>query len=202
MTKNSRITRGLMGVGMLAGLLTGCDSTTAPDWFTREDAIAVAELVGGVSAGSLYGEGVASAAGAQDVVVEARCPAGGSTKWSGTVDAAGDGISFEVEATATYDRCDDGAIEVSGSVVELHDLQLEVSGGTVHLDGGVNWTGDVDWAKADGSSGSCEVGVRLEAAAEVDIETGTWTNMDGGLSGTVCGISVEGDVGDWWLDAL
>lgn len=201
MTSNGRITAGFVGVGMLTGLLAGCDESIAPEPMTEEDAIAVAALIGGVSAGPLYDEGVAVAAGAQETFdLEAECPAGGSVKLSGTID--GDDSATKIDATATYGRCDDGRIAVSGSVDELHHLRHDVSDGTVHLAGHVDWTGSVDWAKADGSRGSCEVDVRLEATAEVNIETGIWENVDGGMSGTVCGVSVEGEVGDWWLDAL
>ncbi len=201
MARNDRITASFIGVGMLAGFLAGCDSTMAPDPMTKEDAVAVAELIGGVSAEPLYDEAVAIAAGAQETLdLEEECPAGGSVKLSGTIDA--DDSVTTIDATATYDSCDDGRIAITGSVDELHHIGYGVSDGTVDLEGSVDWTGSVDWVKADGSSGSCEVEVRLEATAEIDIETGVWENVDGGMSGTVCGISVEGDVGSWWLDAL
>lgn len=205
MKSTKRITGSLIGAGLPAGLLllAACDGGMTPDPITKEDAVAVAELIGGASAGPLYDEGTAAAEGARETFeLEEECPRGGSVKLSGTVDADDDGGSVEIDATAEYDRCDDGRIEITGTVNELHQLQFDVSDGTVHLEGSVDWTGEVDWVKADGGSGSCEVDVTLEAKAEVDIETGIWSAVSGGMSGVVCGHSVEGGVFNWWLDAL
>lgn len=210
----TRLVSGLIGTGMLAFFAAGCDDG-AGDALTPEEAAALAGLIGrsvmpladqpllplppdGTTAPTAH------AAGAKEYDFDKPCSEGGSVNLSGVANIAfeDEGIGMEVDGTVAFRRCgettDDGvAYTLTGSVDHLFQVVASWSDGTVHIEVDGSANGSVGWENEDeGSSGVCEVDVTVDIAIDIDKENGTW-DVEGGVTGTVCGISVDVDAGDW-----
>ena len=201
---------GLIGIGMLACFAAGCDDGEG-DALTPEEAAALAKLIGRASVGPLVGQSLGSLPpngpahmAAKEYDFDVPCSEGGSANLSGTADFdfGEDGKSFQTEGTITFDHCaektdDDVTFTLTGSIdMLLHGL-VSFSDGVARIELDGSWNGSVAWENEDdGSSGVCEVDVTLDATIEIDLETKSY-DAEGGLTGTVCGISVEGDADDW-----
>ena len=201
---------GLVGIGMLAFFVAGCDDGEG-DALTPEEAAALAQVIGRASVGPLLDQSLGSLPpddrahmAAKEYDFDKPCSEGGSVNLSGTADfgLGEDDKSVEIEGTITFDHCaektdDDVTFTLDGSIdMRLHAL-FSLSDATLRIKVDGSWTGSVAWENEDdGSSGVCEVDVTLDATIEIDKEGGNY-EVEGGLTGTVCGISVDGDVGDW-----
>jgi len=213
MTRRNRV-GGLILIGTLAFSVAGCNDGGG-DTLTPEEAEALAELIGrasfgpvvGQSLGSLPPEGSAPAAragGAKEYDFDKDCSEGGSVNLSGTADfdLSKEDKSIEIDGTVTFDHCaentDDGVTyTLTGSIDHLFHVMASFAGGTIRVEVADSASGSVGWENGDdGSSGVCEVDVTVDVTVEVDNEAGSW-DVEGGVTGTVCGISVEADAKDW-----
>lgn len=214
MTWKSRV-GGLVGIGMLACLAAGCDDGEG-DELTPEEAAALAELIGasvsvvplaGQSFVSLLPDGSGAAAaragGTIDYDFDKPCAEGGSVDLSGTADyyLGNDVKRVEVDGTVAFDNCaettDDGdTYALTGSIDHLLRMAISWSDRSYRIEVDGSADGRVRWEKDDGGSGVCEVNVTIDATFEVDAKNWNW-EAEGGVTGTVCGISVDADAGDW-----
>ncbi len=205
---------GLIGLGMLSVFVAACDDGEG-DALTPEEAEALARLIGEASIGPVLGETVgalppggpapnANAGGTKEYDFDKECSKGGSVNLSGTADYefGETGGTVRIEGAITFDDCgektDDGVTyTLGGRIDHLIEAVIGSSDGIfrVEVDGTAN--GSVAWKNEDdGGSGVCEVDVTIDLTVEVDKEAGTW-EVEGGMTGTVCGISVEADASDW-----
>ena len=205
----------LIGIGVVACLAAGCDDGEG-DALTPEEAAALAELIGRTSfdplvsqsLGSLPAEGStapsAQKGGVKEYDFDKSCSEGGSVNLSGTADYdfGEDGFGVEVDGTIAFDHCaektDDGVTyALTGGIDHLVRMSGGYSEGTVGVEVDGTATGSVDWENEDdGSSGVCEVDVTIDVAIEFDKEGWSW-EVEGGVTGTVCGISVDVEAKNW-----
>ncbi|MDE2762653.1 MAG: hypothetical protein OXQ94_18970 [Gemmatimonadota bacterium] len=211
MTCRHRIS-GLIAVGMLAFSAAGCYDGEG-DALTPEEAAALAELIGRASLGPVDAQLVGSvppgataarSGGAKEYDFDKECSKGGSVNLSGTAtfDSGEDAVRIEIDGAVRFDHCaettDDGVTyALTGGVDHLLEVVGSFSGDVVRVEVEGSASGSVGWENLDdGSSGVCEVDVTIDVAVEVDKGAGTW-EVEGGLTGTVCGISVEADAEEW-----
>lgn len=212
MTWKNRVC-GLVGIAMLACLAAGCDDGEG-DELTPEEAAALAELIGvsvvpvaGQSLVSLLPDGsgaaAAGAGGSIDYDFDKPCAEGGSVNLSGTADyeIGSDVKTVDIDGTVAFHNCaettDDGdTYTLTGSIDHLLRMAISWSDGSYRIKVDGTADGSVGWERDDGSSGVCEVDVTIDATFEVDAKNWTW-EAEGGVTGTVCGISVDADAKDW-----
>lgn len=201
---------GLIGIGMLAVIVAGCEEAER-DAITSVEADAVAKVITdatlgawGNSTGSLPPDGGTALMALEEYDYEVPCPEGGSIHLKGTIDTSDDGSSSKMEGTMTFKNCakmtEDGETIVltEGTIDDMLHARVGGDGSTVTLGLDGSWNGSVSWENEDdGSSGVCDIDVTLEATIEIDMVTGEH-DVDGGLSGTVCGVSVDDD--DWSVE--
>ena len=201
----------LFVIAMLAFSAAGCNDREG-DTLTPEEAAALAELIGRASLGAVEGQlpgalpppaPAADLRGTKEYDFDKDCSEGGSVNLSGTADyeIGEDALSLEVDGTVAFDHCaeetDDGVTyTLTGSIDHLLHAVAGFSDGTVRVEVNGTATGSVDWEDDDGGSGVCEVDVTIDVTVEFNKEAGSW-DAEGGVTGTVCGISVEVDAGDW-----
>ena len=201
---------GLVGIGMLSCFVAGCDDGEG-DALTPEEAAAIAKMIGGATVGPLLGQSLGSlppdgrAMTAKEYDFDVPCSEGGSVNLSGTADSdfGEDDKSVEIEGTISFDHCaekmEDGETITltEGSIDQLLHVLFSSSVGTARVKVDGSWSGSVAWENEDdGSSGVCEVDVTLDATIEIDMETKSY-DVEGGVTGTVCGILVDADADDW-----
>jgi len=206
---------GLVGLGMLTCFVAGCDDGEG-DALTPEEAAAIAGLIGKASVGPLLGQAVGQlppngptassdhAGGVKEYDFDKPCSESGSVNLSGTADfefGAG-GATVRIEGTIALDDCaektDDGVTyTLNGSIDHVVDAAISFSGAVIRVELDGSATGSVTWSNEDdGGSGVCEVDVTLDVTVTVDKEAGSW-EVEGGMTGTVCGISVEAEAKSW-----
>lgn len=202
---------GLVLMGVLAFAAAGCGDGEG-DALTPEEAAALAELIGRASLGSLDGQllgslppegAAADVGGDKDYDFDKACAEGGSANLSGTAGfSLGEGaLRLEIDGSVAFDHCaektDDGVTyTLTGSIDHLLHATASYSEGAVRVEVDGTADGDVGWENDDGGSGVCEVDVTIDVTVEIDKDAGSW-DAEGGLTGTVCGVSVEADAGDW-----
>ena len=202
---------GLFVIAMLAFSAAGCNDREG-DTLTPEEAAALAELIGRASLGAVEGQlrgwgfgfgappppgPAADLWGSTEYDFDKDCSEGGSVYLSGTeyYEFGEDGLSLELDGPVAFDHCaeetDDGVTyALTGSVFHLLQAAVGFWDGAVRVEVHGTATGSVDWEDGDGGSGVwCEVDVAIDVTV-IDKEAGR-------VTGTVCGISVEVDAGDW-----
>jgi len=198
-------------MGMLALVAAGCDEAER-DAITAVEADAVAKLITDATVGAWWGRSGGSVPPADDLLTAneeydeiVECPEGGTMHLEGTIQSSEDGSSSRMEGTITFDNCaaktEDGETIVltEGTINDLLEARIATDDGlSVRIDLHGSWDGSVAWENEDdGSSGVCDVDVTLDATITFDLATGTW-EVEGGLSGTVCGDPVDDD--DWSVE--
>lgn len=206
--------------GMLACLVVACESG-GPDGITEDEAMAIVELVGNVTIGPLVGLSV----GAADLGGSAtndrdrgrsgefdrkrECPGGGTVRVSGTMSGDRDerGGTREMRVTTEFDGCTrtsrDGVTMSLTGIVEKEltkTVTYEDSVVSIGMDG--TWTGSVAWENLDdGTSGVCEIDVIIDIDMVIDRENRS-RELEGGVTGTVCGVEVNTKNRRGWLRPL
>jgi len=210
MTGRNRV-GGLFVIGMLAFSMAGCNDGEG-DTLTPEEAAALAELIGKASVGSVGGQlsgllppsgPAADLRGTKEYDFDKDCSEGGSVNLSGTADydLGEDAVRLEIDGTVAFDHCaektDDGVTyTLTGSIDHLLHAVAGFSDHIVRVEVNGTANGSVGWDNGDGGSGVCEVDVTIDVTVEFDKEAWSW-EVEGGVTGTVCGISVEADASDW-----
>lgn len=205
---------GLIGLGMLSIFVTACDDGGG-DALTPEEAEALARLIGEASIGPVLGETVgawtpggpaptAHAGGTKEYDFDKSCSGGGSVNLAGKADYdfGETGGTVQIEGAITFDDCaeetgDGVTYTLNGGIDHLIEAVISVADGVFRIEADGSASGSVAWKNEDdGGSGVCEVDVTIDVTVEVDKEAGTW-DLEGGLTGTVCGIAVEAGAKDW-----
>ena len=205
---------GLIGLGLIAMFAAACDDGEG-DALTPEEAAALARLIGEASVGPVLGETVgalppngpaptAHAGGVKEYDFDKPCSEGGSVNLAGRAEFefGEDGGTVRIEGTVDFEDCaektDEGVtFTLNGRIGHQLAAVVSYSDGIVRVEVDGSANGSVAWKNEDdGGSGVCEVDATIDVTVEVDKEAGTW-EMEGGITGTVCGISVEADAKDW-----
>ena len=205
---------GLIGLGILAIFAAGCDDGEG-DALTPEEAEALVRLIGEASIGPVLGETVgawppggpapaAHAGGTKEYDFDKPCSEGGSVNLAGQADYefGETGGTVQIDGAVTFDDCgektDDGVTyTLNGGIDHLIEAVISSSDGIFRVEVDGSASGSVAWKNEDdGGSGVCEVDVTIDVTVEVDKDAGTW-EVEGGLTGTVCGISVDVEAKDW-----
>lgn len=203
--------------GMLACLATACESG-GPDAITQDEATAIAELVGNATVGPLVELSVRAARPGRraaddgprgrsgDFDRERECPEGGTVSISGTVsgERGEGGGTVEMRVTTEFDRCTRTsrggvAISLTGTVEKelAKTVAHEDNVVSVGVDG--TWTGSVAWENPDNDgSGVCEIDVTVDLDIVIDRENRS-REVEGGVTGTVCGVEVDTKNRRGWL---
>ena len=209
--------------GMLACVAVACES--GPDAITEDEAMAVVELVGNVTIGPLVGLSVGAADLGRGVANdrdrdgdrgrsgefdrERECPGGGTVRMSGTMsgERGERGGTREIRVTTEFDHCtrtsrDGVTMSLTGTVEKelTKTVTYEDNVVSISLDG--TWTGSVAWENLDdGTSGVCEIDVIIDIDMVLDRENRS-REVEGGVTGTVCGVEVDNKGRRGWLRPL
>ncbi len=208
--------------GMLACMAVACESG-GPDAITQDEAMAVVELVGNVTIGPLVGlsVGVADLGGGAandrdrdrgrsgEFDRERECPGGGTVRMSGTMsgERGEDGGTREIRVTTEFDGCtrtsrDGVTMSLTGTVEKELTKTVAHEDNVVSISMDGTWTGSVAWENLDdGTSGVCEIDVIIDIDMVIDRENRT-REVEGGVTGTVCGVEVDTKGRRGWLRLL
>ena len=204
-------------MGTLACLAVACESG-GPHEITQDEATAIAELVGNATVGPLVGLSVGAARLGGDVADdrprgrsgefsrERKCPEGGTVSISGTRSAKGGegGRTWELQVTTEFDRCtrtnrEGLTMALTGTVEKELAKTVTREDNVVSISMEGTWTGSVAWDNLDDdTSGVCEIDVTMDI--DIVIDRGNRTReVEGGVTGTVCGVEVDTKNRRGWL---
>lgn len=206
--------------GMLACLAVACESG-GPDAITPEEATAIVELVGNVTVGPLVGLSVGAAqlgggladdgprGPSREFNRERECPEGGTVTISGTRSAERDedGRTHELRVTTEFDRCtrtsrEGVTMSLTGTIEKELTKKITYEDAIVSISMDGTWTGSVAWENLDDdTSGVCEIDVTIDIDIVIDRENRS-REVEGGVTGTVCGVEVETKNRRGWLRLL
>lgn len=213
----------LGAAGVLACFAAACEGG-GPEALTEDEATAVLEMVGSAIVGPLaeVADGSANADGGatddrgrggrrgeREFESERDCPGGGTVTISGTTGGEGDRESRtrDMRVDTEFDRCtrtnrEDITLTLTGTIA--HDLAKATTRDgnvvTTSMDG--TWTGSVAWEKPDeDESGVCEIDVTMGVEIVIDRE-GRTREVEGGVTGTACGVEVDTMNRRRWLSDL
>jgi len=195
---------------MLACLAVACESG-GPDAITRDEAAAITELVGNVTVGPLVElsmrEGPRGRSG--EFNRERECPEGGTVSISGTMSAErGEGVrTRELRVTTEFDRCtrtsrDGVTMALTGTIEKELTKTVTYEDDVVSIGMDGTWTGSVAWENLDDdTSGVCEIDVTMDIDIVID-RANRSREVEGGVTGTVCGVEVDTKDRRGWLKPL
>jgi len=219
MKPNRRIEKAAV-VGLLACLAVACERG-GPDAITRDEAMAIAELVANetvgplveLSAGAAYLGGRAAddrpRGGSREFYRERECPEGGTVSISGTMSAErGEGSrTRELRVTTEFDHCtrtnrEGVTMSLTGTIEKQLTTTVTYEDNVVSVSMDGTWTGSVDWENLDeDTSGVCEIDITMDIDIVIDRENRS-REVEGGVTGTVCGVEVETKNRRGWLRLL
>ena len=223
MTRRRWIYDDLVAASVLALFAAACEGG-GPEAMTQDEAAAVLEMVGITTVGPLVelsgglanqrggatddrGQGGRSREG--EFERQRECPEGGTVVVSGTIRAEGDRESrtMQMQVSTEFDDCtrtnrEDITLTLDGTVAQelTKTTTYREDVVTIEMDG--TWTGRVAWEKPDeDESGVCEIDVTMDVDIVIDRENRN-RKVEGGVSGTACGVEVHTRKMREWLSVL
>ena len=205
---------------MLACLAVACESG-GPDAITREEANAIVELVGNVTVGPLVGLSVGAAdlgSGAGDdgprgrsgeFERERECPEGGTVRISGTMsgERGENGATRELRVTTEFDHCtrtnrEGVTMSLTGTIEKELTKTAIYKDNIVSISMDGTWTGSVAWENPDDdTSGVCDIDLTMDIDIVIDRRNRS-REVEGDVTGTVCGVEVDMKHPRGWLKLL
>ena len=203
-------------MGMLACFAVACESG-GPDAITQDEANAIAELVGNMTIGPLVELSGAADLGRNatedrprgrsgDFDRERECPEGGTVSISGTMSAerGEDSRTRELRVTTEFDHCtrtnrEGVTMALTGTVRKELTKTATYEDNVVSISMDGTWAGSVAWENPDeDTSGVCEIDVTIDIDIVIDRENRS-REVEGGVTGTVCGVEVDTKNRRGWL---